>query len=483
VVGLALLSVLVVAQAVHGFTDPDFWWHYKTGEYIVTQQAIPRIDFFTYPSLGQPWIAHEWLAEALIYSIMHLAGYAGALFAFALSPLAAMLLLYRLQREEGVAANVALAITALAALMLAPFTTVRPQVLSWVCFAVLIYLLFSYRSGRIHQLWALPVLFAIWANLHLSFAVGLGILALFVASDAAARWISTRTVDIGHPLLVLAASIVAACINPNGPRLLLVPLSYLPLQSAFISPLGLAEWKAPDFHNYLFLPLLAGLVLLMAIGTYSRPRDLWPAGLAISSAGLSLLAVRYIPVFAIAFAPAAGIALASRWSWAQADGTASALPTRRLLHWGLMGLTLACLLVALRPGSTSQLRREPDADPAFLPVESVNFIQMNYPSARIFNQYDWGGYLIYRLWPQNHPFIDGRGEMYPLSFLKDYVRVYAVQPGWEQILSRYDVDLVVIRNNTSLAGALESDPGWRLAHQDRISVMVVSQGVCKSGGA
>jgi hypothetical protein len=124
-----------------------------------------------------------------------------------------------------------------------------------------------------------------------------------------------------------------------------------------------------------------------------------------------------------------------------------------------MGLTLACLLVALRPGSTSQLRREPDADPAFLPVESVNFIQMNYPSARIFNQYDWGGYLIYRLWPQNHPFIDGRGE------------IYAVQPGWEQILSRYDVDLVVIRNNTSLAGALESDPGWRLAHQDRISVI------------
>lgn len=471
VIAIAALAVLIIAQAVHGFTDPDFWWHYKTGEYIISSHSIPRADFFSYPSAGRAWIAHEWLAESLIYGLMRLGGYGTALIAFAISPLIAVLALYRLQRVEGVAANVSLATTALAALMMAPFTTVRPQVLSWACFAVLTYALFAYRAGRIHRLWALPLLFALWANLHLSFAVGLGILALFIAAQAASQWLSSRTINIRHPLVILVASTLAACINPNGPRLLLVPFSYLPLQTTLISRLGLAEWQAPDFHNYLFMPLLAGLLLLLAAGVLGSVRDLWPAALTLCTAALALLAVRYIPIFAIAFAPAAGLALTRRFAWARVDRFTAAGGSRTALHWALMAAVLGCLAIAVRPSATTQLHREPPADSAFLPVDSVNFIQQHYPIARMLNQYEWGGYLIYRLWPQNRPFIDGRGEMYALPFLRDYVRVYSVQPGWQQVLSRYDVNLVIVRQDTSLAGALESDPEWQIAHRDNVSVV------------
>src|SRR5438128_416163 len=69
-VGVALLAVLMVAQAVHGFTDPDYWWHYKTGEYIVMTHSIPHHDFFTSTADGRPWVAHEWLSEALIYGLV-----------------------------------------------------------------------------------------------------------------------------------------------------------------------------------------------------------------------------------------------------------------------------------------------------------------------------------------------------------------------------------------------------------------------------
>ncbi|HTE86157.1 MAG TPA: hypothetical protein VK821_15645 [Dehalococcoidia bacterium] len=470
-VGVALLVVLVIAQAVHGFTDPDFWWHYKTGEYILAQRSLPGVDIFSFPSAGRAWVAHEWLAETLIYALVRSGGYGLSLVVFASSPIFAIVLLYRLQKQEGVAANVALAVTALAALMIAPFTTVRPQVLSWAFFAVLVYVLFAYRAGRINHLWALPAFFAVWANLHLSFVLGLGMFSLFVLSQAGTQWLATRRISVAQPLFVLLASALATCINPDGPRLLLTPLSYLPLQSSFIAPMGLAEWRAPDFHNYLFLPLLGGLMLLLTTGVLDRRHDLWPAGLGVVTAALALLSVRYIPIFAIAFAPAAGLALAARWSRARNRGVAETAPNRAVVHWGLIAIVLACLAVAVRPTPGSQLRREPRANPEFLPVDSVSYIQQNYPNAHIFNQYEWGGYLIYRLWPQNRPFIDGRGEMFAIPFLKDYVRVFAVQPGWQQTLQRYDVDLVIVRNDTSLAGALESSPTWRLAHRDTVSVV------------
>src|SRR5712692_6605405 len=88
-VGLALLAILIAAQAIHGFTDPDYWWHYKTGEYIATHYALPRVDIFSFPSAGQPWMTHEWLAETLIYALVRIGGYGLALVLFTLSPLVA----------------------------------------------------------------------------------------------------------------------------------------------------------------------------------------------------------------------------------------------------------------------------------------------------------------------------------------------------------------------------------------------------------
>src|SRR6266536_2088324 len=130
-VGMTLLAVFVIAQAIHGFTDPDFWWHYKTGEFIAVQHRLPGVDVFSFPSSGRAWVTHEWLAEMLIYGLVRLGGYGLALLVFSLSPIMALLLIFRLQKQEGVPARVALALTALAALMIAPYTTVRPQVLSW----------------------------------------------------------------------------------------------------------------------------------------------------------------------------------------------------------------------------------------------------------------------------------------------------------------------------------------------------------------
>jgi hypothetical protein len=470
-VGIVLLAVLIVAQAARGFTDPDFWWHYKTGEYIVAHHAFPHTDVFG-EAPGQQWIAHEWLAEVAIYKLTQAAGYGDALLVLTASPVASIFLLYWIQRREGVVAPLALVLTAIAALMIAPFSTVRPQVLSWLCFAVLIAALLEYRAQRGNWLWALPVLFALWANLHLSFIIGLAILSSFTVAHTAAQWHASRRFDT-KAIAAIGACIIATCLNPYGPRLLLVPFRYLPLQSAFTKPMQLAEWQTPDFHNLLFLPLLIALLILIATGLSWRSSDIWPAALVVATATLAFLSVRYIPLFAIAFAATAGTFVVRRFAWACRLNQRPSVVGDWTVRWALILAAAACLALALRPGSASAFQREPSADPGFLPVESMNFIEAHYPHARVFNQYEWGGYILYRLWPANRPFIDGREEMYGLPFLRDYVRVYTVQPGWEDTLRRYDVDLVVVRKDASLAGALESSPNWRLANQDRVSVVYI----------
>jgi hypothetical protein len=468
-IGLAAIAALVCVQAARGFTDPDFWWHLKAGELIVTQHAVPRVDPFTFTYAGGPWIAHEWLAEALIYLLVRAGGYGLALVAFTLSPLAALLLVYRQCRAIGAPTRLALPLTSLTALMIAPYTTVRPQVLSWLFFAALFAALAEFRAGRIRRLWWLPGLFVLWANIHLSFDIGLALLGLFVTSSACERILLHRPVSLLQPLLLLATSCPAACLNPYGPRLLLVPLQYLPLQQEVIVPLRLAEWLPPDFHQLVFAPLLAALLLLLTTGIVPRRLDLWRLGLELATAALALLAVRYIPIFAVAFAPLAGVAICDRWPQPATSGLRRGSTAPQAVHWLLLSLLLAAAAAGMRPGPASQLRRIPSPSPVQMPVQAVDFIEHQAPGARIFNQYDWGGYLIYRLWPGSRPFIDGRAEMFSPQILRDYVSIYNVQPGWERLLDQYGVTLVIVRKNSALAGALEVTPRWHLASSDQLA--------------
>jgi hypothetical protein len=472
-VGVLLLAGLIVAQSAHGFTDPDYWWHFKTGEYIVLHHALPRVDFFTWTSAGTPWVAHEWLSETLIYVLVHTWGYGAALAVFTLSPMLSVLLLFRLLKKEGIAASAALGVTALASLMIAVYSTVRPQVLSWIFFSILIYALYGFRAGRIRHLWGLPVLFALWANLHLSFLIGLGIFALFVGSQAAENWLRERRFRPGQALAALGLCTFAACLNPEGPRLLAYPLGYLSLQKSLLP--ALAEWKTPDFHSYLFIPLLAGILVLLVTGLSPLRLDLWSIGLGLAVSALALQSTRYVPVFAVAFVPLAGTAMAQRWSWARAAASEPLSPERSALHWCLLLATLATFAIALRPAPWSEFQSTPRTVDQLVPVHAVDVIEQQYPNARIFNQYEWGGYLIYRLWPHQRPFIDGRGEMFDPGFLQEYLDTFEAKRGWQDTLQRYGVNLVIVRTDSSIAGALQTSPQWRLASEDDVATVYVRQ--------
>jgi hypothetical protein len=469
-VAVFLLAGLVIAQAAHSFTDPDYWWHFKTGEFIVTHRAIPRVDIFSSTAAGRPWVTHEWLAEVLIYLLVQAGGYGTALAAFTLAPLASVVVLWRLLTKERVNPRAGIPVLALSTLMIAMYGTVRPQILSWLMFSVLVYALYGYHSGRLRHLWGLPLLFVVWANLHLSFTLGLALLAVFIGSVAGQQLIARERPRVTHLLVILAASVAASCLNPNGARLLIYPLQYLPLRETFLP--AIAEWKSPDFQSVVFAPLLVALAILLVTGVNPGRLDLWPLSLGLFTAALALESARYDAVFAIAFVPIAGTAIRDRWTWA-AQAQTPPTGSRAALNWALCGITVAAIALAFRPSTWSEFRHDPRTSGQPIPVDAVNVIAQQYPNARIFNQYEWGGYLIYRLWPNQRPFVDGRGEMFPPELLTQYLDAYVAKPGWSGILDRYGINLVLVRSDSPLAGALETNPGWRLVKSDKVAAIYV----------
>src|SRR5262245_60199773 len=224
------LVVIVVFAAIFSFdlaqsTDIDFWWHLRTGELIATMGTIPASDPFSYTAAGRPWVAHEWLWELMVFLIYQHAGWAVAVLLSATIVTLAYAVLYRLLRQLGANEILSAALVLWAALLAAPNFGVRPREVTYLLFTFYLSRLFLYRDGRIRHLWVLPPLMVAWVNLHGGFVLGLGVLGLFVIAGVL-HWLIWKDPLPRHLMTVTLLAILAACVNPAGPRILLYPLGY-----------------------------------------------------------------------------------------------------------------------------------------------------------------------------------------------------------------------------------------------------------------
>jgi hypothetical protein len=292
-------------------------------------------------------------------------------------------------------------------------------------------------------LYAIPVLFVLWANLHGSFLLGLGILAL-EAITAVVR-IRVGRVTVSDPLgarpalATLVASAVATLVNPFGPRVYESALGV-----TFNSSIRqlIQEWQSPDFHN---LALLAVVVVPVAItvgflafsGAEVPAVELVLAGLLLVS---TLQAVRFVPYFAIAWC-----ALAARCSPLRQERIR---PT--LLVWPLLAvLGLSLLQGPFWPAGTPA---------SSVPVKAVRYLE--HKQGRVFSTYLWNDYLDYVGIPE---FVDGRTELYTSGpVLRQYLAVDELTSKPDPILRAYDVEYVLWPTGSALSFYLEQDRNWRV---------------------
>jgi hypothetical protein len=461
---LTVLFIGLFAMAARNVLDPDVWWHLETGEWIVQHRAVPHADPFSFTRAGQPWIAHEWLSELLIYGVYRIAGMGGLIGAFALILCAALLVLfYRCGSHFFVAG----AIVVCGAWATAPLWGVRPQILSFLLASL--WLLILERSESKHELiwWTLP-LTILWVNLHAGFAIGPALIVLFLTGELIERFLTPRPGHNGPRLrtlvITLLFTLLLVPLNPNGTKMF-----WYPVQTLLSKPMQgyISEWASPNFHSADYWPLLLLVLALVAIlgwsGTRVRPRDLF---LLSATTFAALSSIRLIPLFVLVAVPILARPLQPWFS-------RSYSPSRpRKLVFAIANAAVILAMVAFTAAHTAQvIRRQPQAEAEHFPVAAVAYLEAHPGSGPIFNHYDWGGYLIFRLYPGTHVFIDGRADLYGEHLMEQFVDGYYLMDDWQQPLAQWRITTAIVTPNSALAAALRQAPGWTSRYEDSQAII------------
>jgi hypothetical protein len=178
-----------------------------------------------------------------------------------------------------------------------------------------------------------------------------------------------------------------------------------------------------------------------------------------------LRSIRIIPLFAIVVIP-----ILAEQIGAIIKVKFSIKPQSRFYKWSAPILLVIAFLAATLHFSQI-VQGQQNSEEVNFPKAAINWIAINHPKGNLFNSYNWGGYIIWRLYPQYQVYIDGRADVYGDSFINSYVNVYRAKPGWEQTLDSYSINLVLIDPGSPLAFALSQSLGWKMVYEDELSVV------------
>lgn len=468
ITALVLGAILFAITVGKGVRDPDYFWHVVAGRYMAQTGGVPSTDPFSFTWNGQPWTPHEWLTELLIHFLVSAVGEVGALVVFALIPGVTLLILAVMLARMGVRTIAQAPVLALAALVIAPYATLRPQVLSWLLLAVTLTILASVTAGSRRRLvWLLP-LFIVWANLHGLYIVGIGVVGAYALFTLLGR--TPLAPYRGWAVAAVGLAVVGAMTTPAGPLGVLYPLRYS-------QEWGLAhiqEWQSPNFHEPAHWPLLGLVVALILNGGRATPG--WLQLVAYVGTIMALVALRNGPVAAVLAAPTLALGLEdrirSRWGAHRAAGARVAVPRRTIELAAGIAVVAGAMVIFLPPALGTTPGEQQRA--AGYPTVAADILESRHPGVRVVGEYGWAGYLIYRLYDDGgRVFVDGRNDMYAESILDDYTSIVSGDEGWSQLVDDYGADALLFPPNRAITKGIAEAAGWCEAHRDDDSVLLL----------
>lgn len=476
----AVLTGIGIAM-VYPIDDLDVWWLLRAGAYMVETRSFPTADPFSGPALGAPWVNHAWGFELLLYGVHRLGGIPGLILMQALFAVATFAVLYGLLRREGASCGWALLVIAAGALASRGFWAPRPQIVTYLGLAAFWAILRDYRGGRADRLWWLPVLTIVWANLHGGYMAGPALMGLALVGELLDRVFRSPSAAAaparngpGRLVPVLAASLLATLVTPFHYHGVLFPFQVLGdrLAQAFV-----IEWGSPQFE-YGAMRLVEGLVLLTLVLLLASPRRCPAADVMVLAAFLhfGLQAIRNIPLLIVVLLPILMRALADT-----VRGRVPALLAGSGLHPRRFGAVLTVVAVSLALWWSFPSRGIGDVLPRvgvapIFPAGAVEFLKGARPPGPLFNDYGWGGYLIWRLYPEYRVSIDGRMAVHGPRRFADHLEVAKVRPRWRETLERLGARLALIHARSPLAIVLRASPDWEVLYEDRVSVLFGKRG-------
>jgi hypothetical protein len=462
----ALVWTTVALLTIRPQGDLDYWWHLRIGEWITTHGEVPRTALLTWLSTG-PWTAHEWATEVILYQLHQVAGPLGSIALFGAMTIAIFILMASVMR---------LLRPTMSELTIALFGLVTAFVATaiWQPRAQLFDILFGLAALRIslgylergerRGLWLMPLLMVAWVNLH-----GGGVTAYLLVMTAivAGEWWNRRTESVTvrpwRPLFLSAgATLLAMSVNPSGSSIYAYPLSTVasPAMQALIQ-----EWHSPDFHELYFrfaqVFLAGGLVGLLAL---VRVRDGRAIALTAGLAFMFLQSGRYVGLLA-----PLGVAVMSPWLAEAIAVLRAGMPrvTLRARWPAPIGFVAVVVLLASLVGGMPA--RQADVVAAGEPVAATDWLVAHPPTGRILNEYNWGGYLAYRL--RVDVGLYGAADAFGDAGLEEQQAVIDLTTDPRSYLDDHAVVAVILAPDRPFNRWLADASDWRRVYSDNVAVI------------
>jgi hypothetical protein len=453
--------------------DPDLGWHLRNGGDVLRFGA-PKGDLYSHTMFGYPWVSHEWLTDVLMYLINHYWGLVALSVVFGAITVGAYIVAARVARTRWESVGVSVIVAALVAL---PVVGIRPQMLTLLGLAITLWLLFRWRDDpKTNLVYWLPLVLLVWVNMHGSFAIGLFLMFVFGVIELIKyllrQWGRVKLAGHGLTLPQLiqlvgvgVVSFGMTFVNPYTWRV------YDELfRTIFNSTVrqGISEWLPVSFsqsssYNLVIYAALLGLLLVFSIKKVDSTK-LWLGGVFLI---LSLSSWRNMPWFPLVTLPL----LAEMVEMLAPKGLAYHLKSGWVILalLGLVGFVGYDRYHTVIPLSVSD---ELMGTVQSYPYGALQYLKQNQPSGKLFNEYNWGGYLVWKL-PEKRVFIDGRMAVWQTKtqdIFKDYLAISHNDPNASQLLDAYDVDVTLTYTDRPLSRYLiDHADAWQLVYRDTLA--------------
>jgi hypothetical protein len=460
--------------------DGDTGWHIRTGEYVLDNGRVPTTDPFSFSKPGQTWFAWEWLTDVLFAWLFRLAGLKGVVLAAGVLISASAFAVFRAMLWHGANPLAAMLVCLLGVGASSVHYLARPHIFTILLMAVSVWLLARDRRAPTRWVWALIPVTAVWTNLHGGFVALIATIGLLMAGSIAEAFLLSRErgarLGAARRYAVLGAGCAAASLlNPFGYHLHAHLVSYL--KSDWIRK-SVQEFQSPSFRDETMLQfevlLVAGLLLAASA---LRRRQVVEALWVVFWTHAALSSIRHVPVYVAVAAPLIAAELTRWWEAAAAGrsrlsvvnilkalGDDSAAGFRRMTVW-------AAAPVLVLAAINEPAKWPKDFSEEKFPAKVVERHREALARARVFTSDQWADYLIFRSYPQQRVFFDGRSDFYGPEIGQQYLRMAGGHYEWEQLIERYGFDYVLSPVDWALGSILKRDARWRIVEDDGKAIL------------
>jgi hypothetical protein len=464
----SLLVGAVFAEGRAFHVDPDLWWHVKVGETILATHHWPTTDPYSFTVAGQPWLAYEWLGEVLLGAVSRIGGVRGLDLLLIVLGSAIVLALYAFTTIRSGNSKAGFVASAILLVLATASFSLRPQMLGYLFLILTLMALERFRQEKQRAIWFLPILMLAWVNAHGSWIIGMGTIFVYwmsgltefqIGGIEGRRWTPKERRTISCVFLL---SLLALPITPYGVRIAASPFEFafsLPLNVGYIQ-----EWQSMPFTilgGKIFLALLLGMILAQVMFRFT-----WRAeefALFLFGTMMACLHIRFLLLFVPFFAPLL-VTLVARWTPAYKRSK-----DKFLLNAAIM----ACIVAGMAHYWPSLTELQQSVAEQF-PSAAVEYLNHHAVPQPMFNNYGFGGYLVWARGPEHKVFIDGRGDVYERGgVFSDYLHISRLQPGALDVLRIYGIQSCLVARDEPLATLLSASPEWRRVYLDSTSALYI----------